>query len=112
MGMTSDVHQAGLLLSFATGRGGGPRHWRATRPEGAPLTVILAVRGCPARRTGQASLQVRPSVQRNGGVPLTCGSGPADLAAVVRPSGLPPERATWPPPRSRPAGPPLSRLWS
>jgi len=26
-------------------------------------------------------------------VPLTCGCGPADLAAAARPSGLPPERA-------------------
>jgi hypothetical protein len=66
----------------------------ATRPEGAPLTVILRGEDARARRTGHVrSLQVRLSTRRNGGTGRPAGTGQSDLAAAARPLGLPPERA-------------------
>ena len=66
----------------------------ATRPEGAPLTVILRGERMPGTEDGPrpdfAGAFIDAALRR---VPPTCGSGPADLAAAARPSGLPPERA-------------------
>jgi hypothetical protein len=65
----------------------------ATRPQGAPLTVMFAVRGCRARRTGYGPvLQVRSSAQRNGGYrqPAEAGSrsgGGGRARRACRPRG-------------------------
>jgi len=50
------------------------------------------VRGCPARRTGQAPLlQARPSTQRYGGDRRPAEAGQPDLAAAARPQGYRPK---------------------
>jgi hypothetical protein len=79
------------------------RHRAATRPQGAPLTVILRGERMPGTEDGPstdfAAAVIDAALRR---VPQTCGSGAADLAAAgapVRASAR--EGATWPPPWSR-----------
>lgn len=84
----------------------------ATRPQGAPLTVILGGKRMPGTEDGPGSdLLGEGSAQRYGGDRRPAESGAARPGGGVAPVGLPPEGARhWPPPRSRTVAPPLSRL--
>ena len=65
----------------------------ATRPQGAPLTVILGGKRMPGTEDGLGPLQARPSTQRYGGDRRPAEARQPDLAAAARPAGLPPEGA-------------------
>ncbi len=65
----------------------------ATRPQGAPLTVILGGKRMPGTEDGPGPLQARPSTQRYGGDRRPAEAGQPGLAAAARPAGLPPEGA-------------------
>ena len=65
---------------------GGACAIRRTRPQGAPLTVILSGKRMPGTEDGQGPLlQARSSTQRNGGDRRPAEAGQPGLAAASRP---------------------------
>src|SRR5580658_7887913 len=84
----------------------------ATRPQGAPLTVILGGKRMPGTEDGPYPVwQARPSSQRYGGDRRPAGSGAARPGGGVAPVGLPPEgSATLAAARSRTVAPPVPRF--
>ena len=82
----------------------------ATRPQGAPLTVILGGKRKPGTEDGPGPLQARPSRQRYGGDrrPAEAGSPTWRRRRARRATAR--RSATWPSPRSRTVAPPAPRF--